>query len=76
MGKLQLSSMLAKGPKVFAVDVRLEALEETKSIIDKEGGKSKATKANVSKSSEVSAMVGRAWRPTAVLTFSIITSVS
>ena len=58
-GKASAVLYAREGAKVFAVDVRLEALEETKSIIDKEGGQCQSHKADVSKSSEVSAMVGR-----------------
>jgi NAD(P)-dependent dehydrogenase (short-subunit alcohol dehydrogenase family) len=45
--------------KVFAMDINLKAAEETKSIIDQEGGECTVHKADVSKSYEVKAMVER-----------------
>jgi NAD(P)-dependent dehydrogenase (short-subunit alcohol dehydrogenase family) len=44
---------------VFAMDINLKAAEETKSIIDQEGGECTVHKADVSKSYEVKAMVER-----------------
>ncbi len=46
-----------EGAKVFAVDINLSAAEETKAIIDKDGGESTAYQADVSKSNEVKALV-------------------
>jgi len=47
------------GAKVFATDINLAAGEETKAIIDKEGGICTIYKVDVSKSEEVKAMVDR-----------------
>jgi NAD(P)-dependent dehydrogenase (short-subunit alcohol dehydrogenase family) len=45
--------------KVFAVDINLPAAEETKAIIDKEGGECVVHQADVSKSEDVKALVER-----------------
>ena len=46
-----------EGAKVFAVDDRLEAAEETAGIIDAEGGEASAYAADVTKADEVARMV-------------------
>jgi len=48
-----------EGAKVFAVDINLAAAEETKAIIDQEGGHCTVHKADVTQSNEVKAMVER-----------------
>jgi NAD(P)-dependent dehydrogenase (short-subunit alcohol dehydrogenase family) len=48
-----------EGAKVFAVDINLAAVEETKEIIDQEGGDCTVHKADVSKSVEVKTMAER-----------------
>ncbi len=56
-GKATAVLFAREGAKVFAVDINLSAAEETKAIIDKDGGESTAYQADVSKSNEVKALV-------------------
>jgi len=58
-GKATAVLFAREGAKVFAVDINLAAAEETKGIIDDEGGECTVHKADVSKSDEVKAMVDR-----------------
>lgn len=58
-GKATAVLFAREGAKVFAVDMNLAAVEETKGIIDQEGGQCTVDKADVSKSDEVKAMVER-----------------
>ena len=58
-GKATAVLFAREGAKVFAVDMNLAAVEETKGIIDQEGGECTVDKADVSKSDEVKAMVER-----------------
>lgn len=58
-GKATAVLFAREGAKVFAVDMNLAAVEETKGIIDGEGGECTVDKADVSKSDEVKAMVER-----------------
>ncbi len=58
-GKATAVLFAREGAKVFAVDINLSAAEETKAIIDKDGGESTAYQADVSKSNEVKALVER-----------------
>jgi NAD(P)-dependent dehydrogenase (short-subunit alcohol dehydrogenase family) len=58
-GKATSVLFAREGAKVFATDINLPAAQETKSIIDKEGGICTVYKADVSKSEEVKAMVNR-----------------
>ncbi len=57
-GKATAVLFAREGAKVFAIDINLAAAEETKGIIDKEGGECTVHKADVSNSDEVKAMVG------------------
>jgi len=45
------------GAKVFAVDINLEAAQETKSIIESEGGVCEIARVDVTKSKDITAMV-------------------
>jgi len=56
-GKATAVLFAREGAKVFAVDLNLAAAEETKAIIEKEGGICSVMKADVSKSEEVKSMV-------------------
>jgi NAD(P)-dependent dehydrogenase (short-subunit alcohol dehydrogenase family) len=56
-GKATAVLFAREGAKVFAVDINLAAAEETKGIIDQEGGECTVYRADVSKSDEVKAMV-------------------
>jgi len=56
-GKATAVLFAREGAKVFAVDVNLKAAEETKSIIEKEGGICTIQKADVTKANEVKAVV-------------------
>lgn len=56
-GKATAVLFAREGAKVFAVDINLAAAEETKSIIDREGGQCSIRKVDVSKSDEVKALV-------------------
>jgi len=56
-GKATAVLFAREGAKVFALDISLAAVEETKSIIDREGGICSIMKVDVSKSEEVKAMV-------------------
>jgi len=58
-GKATAVLFARESAKVFAVDINLAAAEETKGIIDGEGGECTVHKADVSKSDEVKAMVDR-----------------
>jgi len=56
-GKAAAIIYAREGAKVMAVDCNLEAAEETKSLIDEEGGECITFKADVSKSSECKSIV-------------------
>ncbi len=56
-GKATAVLFTREGAKVLAADLNLAAVEETKSIIDKEGGACTVHQADVSKADEVRAMV-------------------
>lgn len=58
-GKATAVLFAREGAKVFAVDINPKATEETKSIIDKEGGICAIQKVDVTKADEVKAMVDR-----------------
>lgn len=58
-GKATAVLFAREGARVFAVDVNLPAAEETKAIIDGEGGKCTTHRADVSKADEVKAMIER-----------------
>jgi NAD(P)-dependent dehydrogenase (short-subunit alcohol dehydrogenase family) len=58
-GKATAVLFAREGAKVFAVDINLAAAEETKGIIQQEGGDCLVHKADVSKRDEVKAMVDR-----------------
>jgi NAD(P)-dependent dehydrogenase (short-subunit alcohol dehydrogenase family) len=58
-GKATAVLFAREGAKVFAVDINLAAAEETKGLIDEEGGECTVHQADVSKSEEVKAMVDR-----------------
>ena len=58
-GKATAVLFAREGAKVFAVDINIAAAEETKGIIDREGGECTIHKADVSRSDEVKAMVER-----------------
>jgi len=56
-GKATAVLFAREGAKVLASDINLAAVEETKSIIDREGGASTIMKVDVAKAEEVRAMV-------------------
>ena len=56
-GKATAVLFAREGAKVFASDINLAAVEETKSIIDRDGGICSIMKVDVSKTEEVKAMV-------------------
>jgi NAD(P)-dependent dehydrogenase (short-subunit alcohol dehydrogenase family) len=58
-GKASAVLFAREGAKVFAVDINQKATEETKAIINQEGGHCTVQKVDVSKSDEVKAMVDR-----------------
>jgi len=58
-GKATAVLFAHEGAKVFAVDINLDAAQETKSIIEQEGGSCAVQKVDVSKSEEVKPMVDR-----------------
>jgi len=58
-GKAAAVLFAREGAKVFAVDLNRAAAEETKSLIDQEGGLCTFHQADVTKSAEVKAFVGR-----------------
>src|SRR4030066_109577 len=58
-GKATSVLFAREGAKIYAVDINLKAAEETKSIIDQEGGVCAVQKMDVSKSDEVQSMVDR-----------------
>ena len=57
-GKASAVLMAREGAKVFAVDLNPEAAEETRKIIEDEGGECEAHVADVTKADAVTAMVG------------------
>ena len=58
-GKATAVLFAREGASVFAVDIDRAAVEETKGIIDQEGGECISHKADVSRSEQVSALVER-----------------
>ena len=58
-GKATAVVFAREGAKVFAVDIRLDAAEETKRIIEDESGECTTHQTDVSKADEVKAMVDR-----------------
>jgi NAD(P)-dependent dehydrogenase (short-subunit alcohol dehydrogenase family) len=58
-GKAAAVLFAREGAKVFAVDLRPEAVQETKEIIEQEGGECVTHAADVSKGEEVKALVER-----------------
>lgn len=58
-GKATAVLFAREGAKVFGIDINLDAAEETRSIIDQEGGLCAVMKADVSKADEVQSMVER-----------------
>lgn len=56
-GKATAVLFAREGTKIFAVDINLAAAEETKSIIESEGGICSVMKVDVSRSEDVKAMV-------------------
>ena len=56
-GKATAALFAREGAKVFAVDINAGAAEETKGIIDQEGGECAVQKTDVSKADEVKTMV-------------------
>ena len=56
-GKATAVLFAREGAKVFAIDINLAAAEETKGIIEQEGGNCTAHQADVSNSEAVQAMV-------------------
>ena len=58
-GKATAVLYAREGAKVFAVDIRREAADETAGIIKGEGGEAEGFAADVSKSADVEAMVAR-----------------
>jgi len=59
-GKATAVLFAREGAKVVAADLRLAAAEETKRIVESEGGSCEALQCDVSKSAEVAAIVERA----------------
>lgn len=58
-GKATAVLFAREGAKVFGIDINLHAAEETRSIIDQEGGTCAVMKVDVSKADEVQSMVER-----------------
>jgi NAD(P)-dependent dehydrogenase (short-subunit alcohol dehydrogenase family) len=58
-GKATAVLFAREGAKVFAVDINPKAAEETKAIIDQEGGICAIQKVDVTKSNEVKSMIDR-----------------
>src|SRR3990172_3981549 len=58
-GKATAVLFAREGASVFAVDTNLAAAEETKALIDGEGGKCTTQQADVSRADEVKVMVER-----------------
>ena len=58
-GKATAVHFAREGAKVFGVDINLEAAEETKGIIDGEGGECTVHRADVASADDVKAFVGR-----------------
>ena len=58
-GKATSVLFAREGAKVFGIDVNLSAAEETKGIIDKEGGACTVMRVDVTRAGEVKAMVDR-----------------
>jgi len=56
-GKATAVLFAREGAKVFAVDINIDAVKETKEIIDQEGGECTVHRADVSKSEEVKDLV-------------------
>jgi NAD(P)-dependent dehydrogenase (short-subunit alcohol dehydrogenase family) len=56
-GKATAVAFAREGAKVFCADINLDAAEETTAIIKKEGGEAHAYKADVTKATEVAAMI-------------------
>ena len=56
-GKAAAVLFAREGAQVFAVDIRSSAAEQTKRVIDEEGGMAASYQADVSKSSEVRNMI-------------------
>ena len=56
-GKATSVLFAREGAKIYAVDINLKAAEETKAIIDQEGGVCTVQKMDVSRSDEVKSMV-------------------
>jgi NAD(P)-dependent dehydrogenase (short-subunit alcohol dehydrogenase family) len=56
-GKATAVAFAREGAKVLATDINLAAVEETKAIIDQEGGICSVSKTDVSKADDVNAMV-------------------
>jgi len=61
-GKATAVLFAREGAKVFAADINIAAAEETKSIIDREGGACKVMRADVSKTEDVESMVDQCIR--------------
>ena len=57
-GKATSVLFAREGARVFAVDLNLEAAEETRGIVEGEGGVCRTHRADVSKAEQVGAMVG------------------
>lgn len=58
-GKAAAVLFAREGAKVFAVDINAEAAEETRALIEAEGGEATAHAADVSEAAQVAALVGR-----------------
>jgi NAD(P)-dependent dehydrogenase (short-subunit alcohol dehydrogenase family) len=58
-GKATAVLFAREGAEIFAVDINPAAAEETKSIIDQEGGACRVMKVDVSKSDEVKSMINQ-----------------
>jgi NAD(P)-dependent dehydrogenase (short-subunit alcohol dehydrogenase family) len=56
-GKATAVLFAREGAKVFATDINLAAAEETKAIIDQEGGMCTVCQADVAKADDVKAMI-------------------
>ena len=56
-GKASAVLFAREGAKIIAVDIKLTAAEETRTIIDDEGGKCTVFRADVSQSDQVKAVV-------------------
>lgn len=58
-GKAAAVLFAREGARVFAVDIKIEAAEETKAIIEREGGQYTVHQADVSQSADVRQLVAR-----------------